>query len=245
MNSAESNTYRNILLRSMQRHDVALLEPHLNRVTIEVDQVVVGAGQPIRMILFPEAGIITVSDIVDNRSRIGIGHIGYEGLTGSPALLGCEHSQHEERMTALGGQAHGIATDRLLAACNASETLRHLLLRFVQTFVVQLGRTAVSSLMQPVETRLCRWTLMAHDRIVGDELEVTHHEIAVMLGIRRASVTDALHILEGERLIRCHRGRVMIRDRAGLRKIAGGTYGVAEAQYSQLIARFPEKEEAA
>jgi CRP-like cAMP-binding protein len=53
---------------------------------------------------------------------------------------------------------------------------------------------------------------MAHDRIESDEIQVTHAEIGVMLGVRRASVTDALHILEGEGLIRARRGDVVQRD---------------------------------
>jgi len=82
---------------------------------------------------------------------------------------------------------------------------------------------------------------MAHDRVEGDEIEVTHREIAVMLAVRRTSVTDALHILEGEGLIRCRRGRVLIRDRSGLRRRAGNSYGLAEAEYSRLIAPFPRE----
>lgn len=226
----------------MRSEDFALLAPHFSRVTLEVDDVLAVAGQPIGTVFFPQAGIITISDILNDGRRIGIGHTGYEGLAGWPVLLGCDRSPHEARVTAGGGTAFGISTDRLLGACRASETLRDLLLRFVQAFVVQIGRTVVSNLTQAVETRLCRWTLMAHDRIEGDEIEVTHHEIAVMLGVRRASVTDALHILEGAGLIRCHRGRIMIRDRGGLRQLAGETYGFAEAEYSRLIAHFPGKD---
>jgi DNA-binding transcriptional regulator YhcF (GntR family) len=80
---------------------------------------------------------------------------------------------------------------------------------------------------------------MAHDRIEGDEIRVTHEEIAVMLAVRRASVTDALHVLEGENLIRATRGRVLVRNRSGLRRIAGDAYGFFEAEYSRLIAPFP------
>ena len=142
-------------------------------------------------------------------------------------------------MTASGGSAYKIFTDDLLAACSASETLRDLLLRFARAFMVQLSTTIVSSLTQSIDTRLCRWTLMAHDRVEGDEIVVTHTEIAVMLGIRRSSVTDALHILEGERLIRSRRGHVTVIDREGLRRRAGATYGFAEEEYSRLIAPFP------
>jgi DNA-binding transcriptional regulator YhcF (GntR family) len=80
---------------------------------------------------------------------------------------------------------------------------------------------------------------MAHDRIEEDEINVTHDEIAVMLAVRRASVTDALHILEGEGLIRSHRGRVLVRDRNGLLRHAGETYGYFEREYSSMIAPFP------
>lgn len=222
----------------MRQEDFALLAPDLDRVALERDEVLATPGEPIHAIFFPEAGIVTFSDILNSGVRIGIGHTGYDGLSGWPVLLGCDRSPHDARITAGGGPALRISSAALLDACRASEALRGLLLRFVQVFVIQLGRTVVSSLTQPVEARLCRWTLMAHDRI-GDEISVTHDEIAVMLGVRRASVTDALHILEGEGLIRCHRGRVIVRDREGLRRHAGETYGFFEAEYSRLIAPFP------
>lgn len=230
---------RNLLLKSMRPEDFALLAPHLAQVTFDADEIVAVPGQPIDSVFFPETGIITFSELSDEGRRIGVGHTGFEGFSGWSALLGCNLAPHEARMTAVGGGALRVATGELLAACRASETLRDLLLRFVRAFTVQLSSTVISSLTQPVDTRLCRWTLMAHDRVEGDDIEVTHTEIAVMLAIRRASVTDALHILEGERLIRGSRGRVTVRDRSGLLRRAGNTYGFAEKEYSRLIASFP------
>ena len=241
INANAHSSCRNILLRSMLSEDFALLAPLFSRVTIEVDEVLAVPRQPIEAVFFPETGIVTLSELMDDGSRIGIGHTGYEGLAGWPVLLGSDLAAHEARMTAVGGPAFRISTGDILAACRASETLHDLLLRFVRAFTVQLSCTVVSSLTQSVETRLCRWTLMAHDRVEGDKIEVTHQEIAVMLAVRRSSVTDALHILEGEGLIRSQRGRVLIRDRSGLRRRAGNTYGLAEAEYSRLIAPFPRE----
>jgi CRP-like cAMP-binding protein len=225
----------------MRPADSALLISLLRPVTFDVDEVIAIPGQPVEDVFFPETGIITFSLLSDDGSRVGIGHTGYEGFSGWSLLLGCSLAPHEARMTAAGGTAFKISARDLLAACNASETLRDLLLRFVRAFTVQLTSTIVSSLTQAVDTRLCRWTLMAHDRVEGDEIAVTHGEIAVMLGIRRASVTDALHILEGERLIRARRGRVTVLDREGLRRRAGSSYGFAEDEYSRLISRFPTR----
>lgn len=229
----------NLLLRCLTEKDFALLAPHLTRIRLKSGQVITEVGEPFETTCFPDSGgIITLSDVMADKSRIGIGHVGYEGFVGWPVILGCQHSSHEVEVTADGGAVR-IAVSDLRHACAQSESLRDLLLRFVQVFCVQLGRTIVSSLMHPVHTRLCRWTLMAQDRIGSDEIKVTHDVLALMLGVRRPSVTDALHILEGEGLIHSTRGRIVVRDRDGLRRHAGETYGFYEAEYTRLIAPFP------
>jgi hypothetical protein len=61
-----------------------------------------------------------------------------------------------------------------------------LLLRFVQALFVQLGQTIASSPTQSVETRLSCWAVMAHDRVEGDKIKITHSAVALMLAVRRA-----------------------------------------------------------
>jgi hypothetical protein len=84
---------------------------------------------------------------------------------------------------------------------------------------------------------MARWILLYHDRVQGDEITLTHEEFRLMLGVRRSSVTDALHRLEAERAVRGLRGRVVVRDREKLLELAGGTYGKPEATYRRLIDR--------
>ena len=89
-----------------------------------------------------------------------------------------------------------------------------------------------------IETRLARWILLRHDRVGGDEILVQHDEIADDLSSRRASITDSLHVIEGAGLVRCRRGRILVRDRLALETLARGYYGSAEATYRQVIGRF-------
>ena len=56
-----------------------------------------------------------------------------------------------------------------------------------------------------------------------------------MLGVRRAGVTEALHALERRKLIKSSRGQIIVRNRKGIEKSAGGSYGVPEAEYRRLI----------
>ena len=77
--------------------------------------------------------------------------------------------------------------------------------------------------------------LMCHDRLRQDEFQITHEYMALMLGVRRPSVTTSLHVLEGNRFIRAERGRVIIRNRKALEDFAQESYGRPEAEYALLF----------
>ncbi len=111
----------------------------------------------------------------------------------------------------------------------------NLLARYIQAFGSQISFTALSNAVHSIDERLARWLLMCHDRVDGDEIALTHEFISLMLAVRRPSVTTALHVLEGYKLIRSERGRITIRDRQALETFAGDAYGKPEQEYSRLI----------
>jgi CRP-like cAMP-binding protein len=76
---------------------------------------------------------------------------------------------------------------------------------------------------------------MAHDRITADVLPLTQEVLSIMLAVRRASVTHALHSLQRQNLISCGRGTVTVEDRRGLERHVGKFYGIPEAEYRRLI----------
>jgi hypothetical protein len=82
---------------------------------------------------------------------------------------------------------------------------------------------------------------MYHDRTGTDELPLTHENMSLMLGVRRASITQAVRNLEAESLIRARRGLITIRDRSGLEGYCGGFYGVAEARYAEIMGGLPDE----
>jgi len=73
---------------------------------------------------------------------------------------------------------------------------------------------------------------MCHDRT---DIELTHDYLAITLAVRRPSVTAALHILEGKRLIVSARGTVSGRDREAWEMFAAGAYGPYEREYRRLF----------
>lgn len=231
---------RNLLLSRLPVDDFALVQPYLARVPLPVGRALAATGAPIDRVYFPEGGVCALLLPMRGAGPLAVGLIGFEGLVGVSVLHGAREWRHDVVMRAADATALCLAADRLLEFCARSPALHQLLLRFAGYFTLQISRATVTNLVEPLERRMARWILLYHDRLPGDEIAMTHEEIGIMLGVRRASATDVLHILEGLHAIRSARGRIIVRDRALLEAIAGETYGDAEADYRRQIAPFPK-----
>ncbi|MDZ7748809.1 MAG: helix-turn-helix domain-containing protein [Halofilum sp. (in: g-proteobacteria)] len=110
--------------------------------------------------------------------------------------------------------------------------------RFGHALFEQMAQTAVCSRQHRLDDRLCRWLLLALDRLEGPDIPMTQAAIAQVLGIRRPSVSECAERLEREGLVERGRGRLRVPDRAALEARACACYGAIRAQY-QAPARAP------
>ncbi len=224
----------NRLLDALTDRDHDLLHTALERVQLVVAHVLCPAGAPIRHAYFVESGLVSIVGANQQRRRMEVGMVGFEGMTGVEAVLGSDLASHEWLVQSP-GTALRIGVAALGEAIASSPSLRTLLLRFVHVFMVQGSHAAIAAGRARIDERLARGLLMWHDRLRQDELVVTHEFLALLMGVRRQSVTVALHELEGKRLIRSVRNQVRILDRAGLEETANGFYGAAEGEYRRLF----------
>jgi len=172
--------------------------------------------------------------VQSNGKQVEVGLIGREGMTGLPIVLDNHRSPHATYVQAP-GKGQCIASTELRKATQTSVSLRDSLLKFVQAFGVQTTHTAICNAQSRLDVRLARWLLMAHDRIGDDTLQLTHEFLALMLGVRRPGVTEALHALRDQGLISYGRGQIGVKDRKGMERMAGEAYGTPEAEYRRLI----------
>jgi CRP-like cAMP-binding protein len=232
--SALSYQSGNRLLSSLSKADFELLLPDLEAVSLDLRKVLERPNKRIDDVYFPDAGFASVVAVQPKQTKVEVGLIGREGMTGLPVVLGNHKTPHETYIQAAG---HGqrLNATKLRKAMAASSSLQSLLLKFVQAFMVQTAQTAISNARAKLNERLARWILMADDRIDGSRLPLTHEFLSLMLGVRRAGVTEALHALESEGLIRASRGEIIVRSRKGIERRAGGSYGIPEAEFRRLI----------
>ena len=225
---------QNKLLRHLTTSEWSELEPLFVHEKLDRGHVLHQPGEPIRYAHFFEGGLSSEIALNADDERIEVGCVGHEGYSGVPIALGVNSTPHQSFME-VGGSAFRITTADLLSAMEAFPRFRTLLLQFAHVFMIQIAATALADGRYNIHQRLARWILMCHDRLDGDELPLTHEFLALMLGVRRSSVTDTLHLLEGEGSIKATRGLIVVRNRHRLENVAGHSYGVPEAEYKRIM----------
>lgn len=227
-------TCRNRLLKYLAPPDFDVLAPLLQPCPLERDFALILPDQPFDHVYFVESGMVSVvAERRDGRS-IEVGVYGRDGFSGSSLLLGSEQTPHHHFMQ-IEGSGFRLSKADFMRLTDTCSGLRHLLLRFVHVFMTQSAQSALVNGSSVIEERLARWMLMCHDRVDGDDFAITHDFLSMMLGVRRSSVTSAIHLLESTQLIKAERGRIKILNRHNLEFAAAASYGVRETEYRRLI----------
>jgi CRP-like cAMP-binding protein len=120
-------------------------------------------------------------------------------------------------------------------AIQQSRALVDLLHRYTQALFTQVSQSAACNSLHSIEERCGRWLLMTHDRVETDEFVLTQEFLAIMLGVRRASVAEVAGKLQQAGLIHYQRGQMRVLDRKGLEATSCECYGVIRAEYERLL----------
>jgi CRP-like cAMP-binding protein len=212
----------NRILSRLSPADVRLLEPHLEAVDLPVRKPLAARNRRIEHVYFPESGVVSV--VANGERAIEIGIIGRDGMSDVSLVLGDNEKSPHETYVQTAGHGQRISASNLRAAIEASATLHKELFKYANSFLIQTAQTALANGCHKIEERLARWLLMAHDRIDGDEIALTHEFLGVMLGTSRPGVTIALQELERRGWLTHRRGIVSIIDRDGLVRASNGAY---------------------
>lgn len=188
---------------------------------------------PLDHVYFPLAGVFSAVTAMADGAAVEVGTVGREGMLGAAALLGADRSPVQV-FCQVPGEALRLPADRFRAEAAAGPPAdavrRHLRVEFA--FAAQ---SVACNRLHTVGERCGRWLLTTRDRADADEFPITQDFLALMLGVRRASVTVAAGTLQQAGLIRYARGRVTVLDRAGLEAAACECYHTLRGLTDRLI----------
>lgn len=205
----------NQLLDRLSTETRAAVLPCCHRATLECGTIVVQTSEITEHVYFVESGFLSVVAGDGHDKGLEVGLIGREGMLGCWLTLGRETAPF--RVLAQSTvTARRMTAGAFRRACAEQAELQRAVLAYSQDFTAMLAETCCASVRLTVEGRVARWLLMAHERLDGDELSITHDALSKMLGVRRPGVTVALHVLEGEHMLKATRGTIRILDREKL-----------------------------
>lgn len=218
---------RNQLLAALPSEEYARLLPRLESVPLPFMEVLYEGGEPIRHVYFPDDGLISLLVVMDDETVREIGVIGNEGMLGTAVALGLKTTT-TRALVQLPGSAMRLKAGALRDELGRGGALSNVLQRYAHALFTQVSQSAACVSSHTVDKRLSRWLLMTHDHAPGDEFEMKHEFLAMMLGVTRSVVTRAAGRLQQEEMIHYTRGRVTILDRNGLEAAACECYGVVK-----------------
>jgi CRP-like cAMP-binding protein len=149
-------------------------------------------------------------------------------------LLADKTSANEVIMQ-IAGDGLRMDIDVLEEEAGRDSPLRRQLLLYQTAFLTQVSYSVACNGLHSVQQRCCRWLLMTHDRVDGDEVPLTHEFLGIMLGVRRASVTEVLRPLNERGLLNNGRGSISILDRSGLEGLACECYRKVKSEFDRLL----------
>lgn len=223
----------NLWISALPAADRKRIEPHLNERPFAQGQMLYDAGEALDEVWFPLNGVVSLMTVLSEDHMVETAAIGREGLVG--VTCGPLNARASSRAIAqLDGAAACCPADVFSDALSRSEAMREALSRFTESLFAQVQQTAACNAQHRLDERMARWLLTLHDRADGDRVRLTQSDIAGMLGVRRATVSEIGSEIEDKGLIRRGRGWIEVLDRPGLEKASCGCYALISSVMKDL-----------
>lgn len=229
--------HHNRILAALPPEELRRLAPRLTATPLTFKQSLSKPDRPIKQVCFPDSGVCSVMSVMHSGAAAEVGTIGNEGITGLALFYG-DVTEHSEVMVQVPGAGRTMPADVFLAELARKETLYTLVKHYAHVFSVQLMQSAACNALHRVEERTCKWLLMTHDRVVGDEFKLTQEFLGLMLGVRRSSVTLVAEKLRHAGMIDYRSGYVTILDRMGLEEASCECYAAVRAYFDKFLERL-------
>jgi CRP-like cAMP-binding protein len=225
---------QNRLLAALPEPDFRALRPALQPVELATGMALYESGRPQPYLYFPASGVVSLLYLLEDGSATEIALAGCEGVVGISLFMGGGVTP-SRAVVQIPGHAWRMRAAPMKLSFDRGGALQPLLLRFTQALITQMTQTAVCNRHHAVDQQVCRWLLLALDRLDSSEVPMTQERIAHLLGVRREAVTEAAGKLQAGGSIEYSRGIIRVLARAELEQRACECYAVVRGEYDRLL----------
>jgi CRP-like cAMP-binding protein len=225
----------NKLLAKLPVDDYERILPKLKLVPLRAKQVLHKQDEKITEVVFPGGGSCSLTKQLDDGSSAEVATIGREGVVGAGVFFGDDVSVYETSVQGPSSAAQTMPVAAFIEEMSQRGAFYNLVVRYNQALMTLVMQTTVCNGLHSVEQRCSRWLLMMQDRVGSNELRVTHEFLALMLGVRRPTVTLVIASLQRKGAVESHRRNISIVDRKGLEAASCECYSTVKMSFARLL----------
>jgi CRP-like cAMP-binding protein len=225
---------RNKLLTALPDDVYAAISQDFRSSEFKAGEVVYSDGVAIADVYFPDGGVFSVTNQMQDGALVEVATVGFEGMLGVNVFLGDRIGTGQTLLQVPNGPVTTMAVDAFLRHALAPTAFRDIVGRYTQAHVLQIMQSTACNALHDIEQRCCRWLLQTHDRVAGDEFILKQEFLASMLGTARPSVTVVMGTLQRAGLIASRYGKIRVLDRANLESAACECYAAIRSHYERL-----------
>jgi hypothetical protein len=173
---------------------------------------------------------------MEDGAAVEVGTIGNEGMSTIDVLTGSKHAT-ETTICQIPGDSLRMPVARFSEAIAAHKELRRICFRFLQAYLSQVSQSVAFNRLHSTEERYARWILISHDRVRGNQFQLSQEFLADMLGVHRPSVSLIAKRFRQAGLLDYRRGTVTVLDRAGLEAAVCECYAAVRKQFERVLGK--------
>lgn len=224
----------NQLLQMLDAADFDLLRPYLATVEMVRESVLAEAGAALRYIYFPHGGSVSITVGLSEGQMIAVAMLGRDSVVGGGAAL-ADGIAPADAAVLFPGTASALEIPAFRVVAAASARFRSLMIRHEQALLAHAQQSVLCNTLHPVEARLARWLLRAHDLSDSRILPLTQETLAQMMGVRRNAISLVANALQRAGVIHYTRGQIEIIDLCALEASSCDCYGAVKAHHARLL----------
>jgi CRP-like cAMP-binding protein len=224
---------QNRLLAALPPDDYRRLRPFLEPVALKHRQLH-ASGERQRQVYFPLDGLCSIVATMGDGRMVEVATVGCEGMTGIAAIFGGRHPAGDVIVQFPNTSADVMPIDVFSAEMARRGPFYDVVSRYANVLLAFVMQSAACNGLHAAHERCARWLLHTHDRVGKDTFQLTQEFLAVMLGVRRATITVIASEFQRANLVEFGRRRITILDRKGLEATACECYQAIRSQFDRL-----------
>jgi CRP-like cAMP-binding protein len=225
---------QNRLLASLPTREYNRIAKHLRMEPTVAGDTLHQHGRRINDVYFPNGGVFSVTNRMRNGALVEIATVGREGMLGVGVFLGDPSGSGRTLQQVSDGPVVALPVAPFLREIANGGKLHEVMALYAQATLLQTMQCTACNALHDVSQRCCRWLLQTHDRVDADDFQLKHEFLAMMLGVRRPTVTVVLHALQEIGLITSRYGHMRVLKRKKLEAASCECYAAIRGHFARL-----------